>query len=55
MGIIIKQSIKGTIFSYIGVVLGFVTVGLLWPKLLNADQIGLINFFFVSTNSLEFD
>ncbi len=44
MGIIEKQTIKGSFFSYLGVALGFVTVGILWPKLLDPEQIGLINF-----------
>ncbi len=44
MGIIGKQTLKGSIFSYLGVVLGFITVGLLWPKFLEPEQIGLINF-----------
>ena len=43
MGIIRKQSIRGSIYTYIGVLLGFVTVGLLWPKFLSAEQIGMIN------------
>ena len=43
MGIIRKQSIKGIIFAYTGVVLGFVTVGLLWPKFLSPEQIGLLS------------
>lgn len=52
MGIIIKQSIKGTFISYSGVVLGFITVGLLWPKFLTSDQIGLINFILASATIL---
>lgn len=44
MGIIGKQTLKASIFSYLGVVLGFITVGILWPRLLEPEQIGLINF-----------
>ncbi len=44
MGIIEKQTIKGSFFSYLGVAFGFITVGLLWPKLLDPEEIGLINF-----------
>lgn len=44
MGIIEKQTIKGSFFSYLGVAFGFITVGLLWPRLLDPDEIGLINF-----------
>ncbi len=44
MGIIGKQTIKGSFFSYLGVAFGFLTVGILWPRLLEPEQIGLINF-----------
>lgn len=43
MGIILKQSFKGTIYSYSGVVIGFITTGILFPRILSADQIGLIS------------
>lgn len=43
MGTIRKQSIAGTIIVYIGVVIGFVNTGILLPKILSTDQIGLIN------------
>lgn len=42
MGIIQRQSIKGTIYSYIGVVLGFVTTGLLYPFVLKDGEIGVL-------------
>ncbi|PID92317.1 MAG: hypothetical protein CSA96_03810, partial [Bacteroidetes bacterium] len=44
MGIIEKQTIRGSFFSYLGVAFGFITVGLLWPRFLEADAIGVINF-----------
>lgn len=43
LGIIIKQSIKGTIYSYLGVVIGFATTGLLFPLFFKTDEIGLLN------------
>lgn len=43
MGEIEKQSIKGTIFTYIGVVIGFINTGLIFPKILLTEQIGLLN------------
>ncbi len=43
MGIIQKQTLKGTIYSYLGVVVGFLTAGLLFPNILSTDEIGLIN------------
>ena len=42
MGIIIKQSIKGSLWSYMGVALGFVTVSYFYPKFLSTDVIGLL-------------
>lgn len=42
MGIIKKQSISGTIYSYIGVVLGFVTTGILYPLIFSTDEVGLL-------------
>ncbi len=42
MGIIQKQSISGTIYSYIGVGLGFLTTGLLFPRMLSTDEVGLL-------------
>lgn len=41
MGIIIKQSIRGSVWSYIGVVIGFVTTSYLYPKFLTPDVVGL--------------
>jgi hypothetical protein len=41
MGVIIKESIKSSIFSYIGVIIGYVNVLWLYPYFLAADQIGL--------------
>ncbi len=43
MGIIAKQSIKGTFYTYAGAAIGFVNVGLLMPKFFRADEIGLIS------------
>lgn len=41
MGIIIKQSIKGSIWSYLGVGVGFITTAYLFPNYLTTDTIGL--------------
>ncbi len=41
MGIIVKQSIKGTLWSYLGVVIGFITTAYLFPNYLSTDTIGL--------------
>lgn len=41
MGIIIRQSIKGTIVNYIGVVVGFFTTFFVATRFLTAEEIGL--------------
>ena len=41
MGIIIKQSIKGSIWSYVGVAIGFVTTAYLYPNYLSTEMVGL--------------
>ncbi|HSH19982.1 MAG TPA: hypothetical protein VLA03_05995, partial [Draconibacterium sp.] len=43
MGIIIKQSIKGSIWSYAGILVGFVTTSYLFPRYLTTDTIGLFS------------
>jgi len=42
LGIIQKQSISGTIYSYIGVILGFVTTAVLYTHFFTTDEIGLL-------------
>ena len=42
LGIIVNQSVRGTIYTYVGVVLGFLTTGLLLPRLYSTDQVGLL-------------
>lgn len=42
MGIIVNQSVKGTIYTYIGVALGFATTGILLPRIYSTDQVGLL-------------
>ena len=41
MGIIAKQSIKGTIVTYLGVAVGFVTTFFVITRFLSAEDIGL--------------
>ncbi|MEX0980796.1 MAG: oligosaccharide flippase family protein [Bacteroidales bacterium] len=41
MGIIIKQSIKGSIWSYLGVLIGFVTTAYLYTEYLTPEIVGL--------------
>lgn len=42
MSHIFKQSLKSSIFSYAGVLIGFITTGLLMPNFLTSEQIGNI-------------
>ena len=42
MGIIEKQAIKGTIWSYLGVILGFITTGILLPRIMTTEENGLM-------------
>jgi O-antigen/teichoic acid export membrane protein len=42
MGIIQRQTVKGTFYSYIGVGIGFLTTGILFPKILSTEEIGLL-------------
>lgn len=42
MGIIKRQTILSSAFAYAGTGVGFITQGLLFPKLLTKDQVGLI-------------
>jgi O-antigen/teichoic acid export membrane protein len=41
VGLIQKQSISGTIYSYIGVGLGFITTAILFTHFFNTEQVGL--------------
>ena len=42
MGIIQQQAIKGTVYAYIGVFIGFVTTAILFPRILSVEEIGLL-------------
>lgn len=43
VGIIEKQSIKGSFYSYIGVAIGFITAGLLLPNIFSEQQNGVLD------------
>lgn len=44
MGIVKRQSIKDTIVQYIGIAIGYLNIGLLFPAFLSTAQIGLYSF-----------
>ncbi len=55
MGIVLKQTIKGSFYSYIGVILGGINVAILFPIIFSEEQIGLINILItVSAISAQF-
>ena len=60
MGIIIKQSIRGSVWSYLGVLVGFVTTSYLFPNYLTTDAVGLLgllmawSMLFAQISSLGF-
>jgi len=41
LGVIQRQTIRGTLYSYLGVVIGFVNLAVLSPKIFSSEQIGL--------------
>jgi len=43
LGEIGRQTIKGMVYTYLGVILGFVTTVLVFPHVLSKEQIGLVN------------
>ncbi len=61
MGIIIKQAIKGSVYSYIGVALGFIITAKLLPSLFSTEQVGLLKILisfsvvFVQIGNLGFN
>lgn len=40
-----RQSVLGSVFAVLGVVFGFLNSGLLQPKLLSTDEIGILRYF----------
>jgi O-antigen/teichoic acid export membrane protein len=42
LGIIVKQSVKGTIYTYLGVLLGFITTAILLPRIYTTTEVGLL-------------
>lgn len=45
MSVIVRQSIQNTVISYVGIVLGFISTILLFPRFLTPDQYGLTRVF----------
>ncbi|MEA2042241.1 MAG: oligosaccharide flippase family protein [Bacteroidota bacterium] len=49
MGKIAKQTLKGSAYTYVGAVLGFVSTGLLMPKVFSPTQVGLVSLLIALT------
>jgi O-antigen/teichoic acid export membrane protein len=45
LGIIKRQAYSGTILSYLGVLIGFITTALIFPEYLTTAEIGLLSIF----------
>ncbi|RZK92226.1 MAG: hypothetical protein EOO62_33500, partial [Hymenobacter sp.] len=43
MGIVRRQGLRNTLISYVGLGIGFVNTTLVLPRLLAAEQLGLLN------------
>src|SRR5687768_9530680 len=43
MGVIKRQTIKSVVYTYAGTLIGFITVGLLFPTYLTTSEIGVLN------------
>jgi O-antigen/teichoic acid export membrane protein len=43
MGIVQRQAITGGIYTYMGVFIGFISAGILFPKMLKTEEIGLLS------------
>ena len=61
MGIIQRQAIRGSVFSYLGIAIGFINAIILAPRILTIEQIGLISILvayslpFVQFSTLGFN
>jgi len=53
MGIIQKQTLKGSVYSYFGVIIGFLNMGILSPKIFTAEQIGLTQVMLATATILS--
>ena len=52
MGVIVRQSFWTSLFTYLGVVLGYITTLILFPKYFDLEQIGLIRL--IQSNGIMF-
>jgi O-antigen/teichoic acid export membrane protein len=50
MGIIKQQTIKGTIYSYLGVLIGFISLNIIQPHALTTEAVGLVGILISYAN-----
>jgi O-antigen/teichoic acid export membrane protein len=50
VGIIQKQTIRGSFWSYLGVIIGFITTSYLYPKFLTTEIVGLFGLLIAISN-----
>lgn len=43
MGVIKRQTLYGSLYSYLGVLTGYITTGILFPNYFSSEQVGLVN------------
>jgi O-antigen/teichoic acid export membrane protein len=49
LGIIRKQTIIGSIFSYAGALIGFANIAYLYPRILSTEEVGLLSWLIAAT------
>lgn len=54
MGVIKKQTIQGSIYTYLGVIISFITTGILMPRLFSSGEIGVLNLLFSYSETLGY-
>jgi O-antigen/teichoic acid export membrane protein len=47
MGVIKRQTIRGSVYSYLGVAVGFLTTGLIGPNIMSTEQVGVASILAV--------
>jgi O-antigen/teichoic acid export membrane protein len=43
MGVVKRQTVKSVIYTYVGTLIGFITVGIIFPTYLSTSEIGVLN------------
>lgn len=54
MGVIQRQGIKNAIITYVGIILGFITLIFIYPNFLTKEEVGLIRLLLFFSSLLAF-